>query len=223
MKPATIMARARPVPRPNEGKCSMLETPDFAGLASGWRFGLGSAGGDYRHRQQADHAEDDLHPDEAAQDVAGGDPGLREQRDVRLEAIAGAEQQQADGEVGDGAGEHQEAGVGFLCVGVLRGGGEGHEAADGEKKERAQTKTNVGCCDGACDFANEHGGAHRQPQRYAAGGAAIFDDGEDHGDDEQKQERDVNAQIDIHEPADGDGRTQHGSIVGPAVLRGRRG
>ena len=200
----------------------MLATPDFAGLPSAGGFGPGSAGGDDRHRQQADHAEDDLHPDQAAQDVAGRDPGLGDERDVRLEAVAGAEQEQADAEVGDGTGEHQKAGAGFGCVGVLRGSGESHEAADGEKEQRAQTETNVGCCDGARDFANEHGRAHSEPQRYAAGGAAIFDDGEDHGDDEQKHERDVNAQIDIHEPADGDGRTQHGSIVGPAVLRGRR-
>jgi hypothetical protein len=32
----------------------------------------------------------------------------------------------------------------------------------------------------------------------------------------------VDAQIDIHEPADGDGRTQHGPIVGPAVARTAR-
>ncbi len=46
---------------------------------------------------------------------------------------------------------------------VVRGGGEGHEAADGEKEERAQAKADVGGGDGARDFADENGEAQAEP------------------------------------------------------------
>ena len=128
---------------------------------------------------------------------------------MRLNGVAGAEQQEADGEVGDGTGQHEEPGVGF-GGGVIRGGGEGHEASDGEKEKSAEAEADVGGGDRPRDLAYEDGRTHAQPQGHTASGTAGFDDGEDDRDDQEEKERNVDAQIDIHEPADGDGGTQHG-------------
>jgi hypothetical protein len=93
-----------------EGRDGDKGRPGELGLVvcGGLGFGFEGAGG--RGGGKEVHcAEDDLHPDEAAQDVTGGDPGLREERDVRLQGVAAAKKEQADDEVGDGPGEQKEA------------------------------------------------------------------------------------------------------------------
>jgi hypothetical protein len=155
-----------------------------------------------------------LHPNEAAKDVVRRYPWLSEERHLGDQGIAGAEEEQANAEVREWAGQHQQAGVGFGGGAAWGRGGEGHEAANRKQQECAEAKTNVGCGDGARDLTHKNRGAHCQPERDTARYFAVGDDREADGECQQKYEGNVYPQVDIHEPAYGDGRTQHRSIVG---------
>jgi hypothetical protein len=176
-----------------------------------WSRDLG--GWNRRRRQKADDAEDQLHPYKAAEDMTRADPGLRQQRHLRLQRVTCAHQDYADSEVGDRSGKRQDARV-ARCFGLARRARKGHDAANGKKEDGAQLQACISSSDGPRDLAHEDGEAESQPQSDAARRSAIEGLGEEQADHEQQRERDVQTQLNVEESAKGDGRTQHPSIVG---------
>ena len=82
--------------------------------------------------------------------------------------------------------------------------GKGHDAADGKQKHSAQLKAGVERGDGAGDLAHEDGEAEREPETDAAADVVHEDGGVSDGGGEQKEERDVHADFNAEESAEGD-------------------
>ena len=117
--------------------------------------------------QQVEHAEKNLHPDQAAQQMSGGDQGDEQEPHVAARAQDGGSQQQGRSPVGQRPGERQgklarrPVGI-FLALGV----GVGKKPADGQQQNGAQAQSKPRRNQQPGGFAH-HDGGHQQNRNSA--------------------------------------------------------
>ncbi len=141
-----------------------------------------------------------LHPDHAAQQIGGRDPGLIEEPDVSARSEKRDAQSRGCGAVGDRAGESDgELADALIRVFLAFGVGVGKEAADGQHENRAQPQAEPCGDEEARDFAHDHGGDEDKKKADAAQPALRGAEAKAHH--RQEQEKRVDAQLDAHPSA----------------------
>ena len=162
--------------------------------------------------QQMEDAKAGLHPDHAAEEVGGGDPGLIEEADVAAGAHKADAERERREEVGEGSGEGDGelagAAIGvFLAFRV----GVGEEAADGEQEDGAEAEAEPGGDEEAGGFADDDGGNEDEEEgkaaSYAVGGA------EAQAHEGEQREECVHPQFNTEPTTQRDGPAAHRGIV----------
>ena len=139
------------------------------------------------HKMQ--DAKQGLHPDEAAQQVAGVEERERDQLDVAVAPRTAAASSQCRGDVGDRAGKrhHELAGamVGeFLAFRV----GVREEATKGKQHHGAQAKSKPCCGHQSRGLANNHGEDQNEKERDAARPMICAADADENKGQHRKEE-----------------------------------
>lgn len=141
-----------------------------------------------------------LHPDHAAQEVGGGDPGLVEEAGI----AAGAENDGSHGHGGCRIGDRAGKGHGELAnalIGVLLAFriGIGEESADGEQEHGAEAQAETRGDDEAGGFADEDGEYDDEEEAEAA--RPAFRGADAKADEGEQREKGVDTQLDAHPTA----------------------
>ena len=115
-----------------------------------------------------------LHPDQAAKEMAGGDEGLVEEVNVAARACECDGQHQGGGDVGERSGEGEDE-LGASLAGALLAFrvGVGKEAADGQQQHGAQAQAEPGGDDEARGFSY-HDRANKNEKQHKAAAQSFF-------------------------------------------------
>lgn len=113
--------------------------------------------------QEIDGGEQDVKPDEGAEEVLRGDPaGLNE-----LEMRGDSEDDGSEKETGHGVGDGADEGHAALDAGGWTGTGEGEDTARGEKQDTAEIEREPGSRQGAGDLPEDDGEDEKEPEGEA--------------------------------------------------------
>jgi hypothetical protein len=151
-------------------------------------------------RQQVQQTKTRLHPDQAAEKIAGRNPGLIEEPDIS----ACSENRNAQSRGCDATGDWSSKSNGELAHALIRvfltfGIGVGEQASNRKYENRAQAQAEPCRNEEAGDFANDYRGDEDKKKTKAAQPALRSAETKTHY--RQEQEKGVDAQLDAHPTA----------------------